>query len=266
MGMIGNAPYQGVIDTGNIVDGAVTAAKLKAAADITNKLGYTPANKAGDTMTGALVVQQSVSSTVNDANFNLGGQRAVMDFWPGGSRARIGAVNGGGAAVGLDILANGQSVISSDSSGRITIPNQPNACWKLVISGGNSRNLTILTNTGSCVTSITNPIAGSYGMFTAPIGGRYLVTVNGMNIGSQPSGATNKSPCLISLYGSWSTTSNIAFPGQEWIDTRSAQVDNIGASIVLNLAQGDTVGPDWYHSGTGYESSGEVQTTVTLIG
>lgn len=54
MGMIGNAPYQGVIDTGNILDGAITSAKIKAAADLISKLGFTPVNKAGDTMSGAL--------------------------------------------------------------------------------------------------------------------------------------------------------------------------------------------------------------------
>lgn len=53
MGMIGNAPYQGLIGAGNIQDGAVTAAKLAAAAAVGN-LGFTPVNKAGDTMSGAL--------------------------------------------------------------------------------------------------------------------------------------------------------------------------------------------------------------------
>lgn len=90
MGMIGNAPVAGTIGTGNIqdggvetadikdgavvnaklgsdldaskltagtlpiarvADGAVTAAKLASTA-VTDKLGYTPANKAGDTFTG----------------------------------------------------------------------------------------------------------------------------------------------------------------------------------------------------------------------
>jgi hypothetical protein len=57
MGMIGNAPYAGVIDTGNILDGAITSAKIKAAADLIAKLGYTPVNKAGDSMNGALNMQ-----------------------------------------------------------------------------------------------------------------------------------------------------------------------------------------------------------------
>ena len=41
MGMIGNTPYQGIIQTGNMQDAAVTAQKLAAAA-IAEKLGYTP--------------------------------------------------------------------------------------------------------------------------------------------------------------------------------------------------------------------------------
>jgi hypothetical protein len=95
MGMIGNAPAQGLFDSGNIkdggvatidiadaavttakvadgaitsakiadgavatadiADGAVTAAKLASTA-VTDKLGYTPVNKAGDTMSGPLGV------------------------------------------------------------------------------------------------------------------------------------------------------------------------------------------------------------------
>jgi hypothetical protein len=61
MAYIGNAPAAGIVDSGNILDGsintadladaAVTAAKLAAAA-ITDKLGYTPLNKAGDTISG----------------------------------------------------------------------------------------------------------------------------------------------------------------------------------------------------------------------
>ena len=87
MGMIGNTPAAGLIGGGNIQDGSVdtidiansavttakvadgavttakvtdgniTAAKLASTA-VTDKLGYTPVNKAGDTMTGTLQVPQ----------------------------------------------------------------------------------------------------------------------------------------------------------------------------------------------------------------
>lgn len=54
MGMIGNAPYMGIIQAGNIQDGAVTTSKVAdsaltaaklAASAVTDKLGFTPLNK-----------------------------------------------------------------------------------------------------------------------------------------------------------------------------------------------------------------------------
>lgn len=78
MAYIGNAPAAGIVNSGNILDGsintsdladaAVTAQKLAAAA-ITDKLGYTPVNKAGDTMTGMLTANQfknTYSTVLND--------------------------------------------------------------------------------------------------------------------------------------------------------------------------------------------------------
>lgn len=106
MGMIGNAPVAGTIGTGNIqdggvetadikdgavvnaklgsdldaskltagtlpidrvADGAVTAAKLASTA-VTDKLGYTPVNKAGDTLTGKVSLS---TSTVTGGVFAL---------------------------------------------------------------------------------------------------------------------------------------------------------------------------------------------------
>lgn len=56
MGMIGNAPVAGIISGGNVQDGSITNADLAAGVAVAN-LGYTPVNKAGDTMTGDLNLQ-----------------------------------------------------------------------------------------------------------------------------------------------------------------------------------------------------------------
>jgi hypothetical protein len=55
----------GALPIARISDGAVTAAKLASTA-VTDKLGYTPVNKAGDTMTGRLIASAgaSISGTV----------------------------------------------------------------------------------------------------------------------------------------------------------------------------------------------------------
>lgn len=87
MGMIGNAPAQGLFDSGNIkdggvatidiadsavttakvADGAVTAAKLASSA-VTDKLGYTPLNKAGDTLTGKLTLKANQYNNPDSAS------------------------------------------------------------------------------------------------------------------------------------------------------------------------------------------------------
>ena len=83
MAYLGNTALQGQFTGGSIVDGtidtidlkdsAVTAAKLSSTA-VTDKLGYTPFNKAGDTLTGALTTAASISlasaATVNLASSN----------------------------------------------------------------------------------------------------------------------------------------------------------------------------------------------------
>jgi hypothetical protein len=57
---IGKEPAQAPLTTDDIANGAVTAPKLAAGAAVSN-IGYTPLNKAGDTMTGNLVVQGTTS-------------------------------------------------------------------------------------------------------------------------------------------------------------------------------------------------------------
>lgn len=117
MGMIGNAPAQGLFDSGNIkdggvatidiadsavttakiadsnvttakiadanvttqkvADGAVTAAKLASSA-VTDKLGYAPVNKAGDTMTGNLsIVKARPVINLDDTTQDVGVDVAI---------------------------------------------------------------------------------------------------------------------------------------------------------------------------------------------
>lgn len=97
MGYIGNAPAAGLISGDNVQDGtiqtadlangavttakvadsAVTAAKMASSA-VTDKLGYTPVNKAGDTMTGALGVPAlSINSRLQFDLTNLGDETNI---------------------------------------------------------------------------------------------------------------------------------------------------------------------------------------------
>lgn len=63
MGMIGNAPYGGVIGTGNILNSAITADKLSSTA-IQDKLGFIP-QSANDVSTAIANLVSSAPSTLN---------------------------------------------------------------------------------------------------------------------------------------------------------------------------------------------------------
>lgn len=122
MGMIGNTLAQGLVSGANILDGtvdtadvkdsAVTAGKLAATA-VTDKLGYTPVNKAGDTMTGDLTGTGTVNTTtttgahhkINGTFDGLqmarhGSQAVVAGNWTGAGGWGLGS--GGGHTVKLD--------------------------------------------------------------------------------------------------------------------------------------------------------------------
>jgi hypothetical protein len=75
----------GAVGTTQIADGAVTASKLASGA-VTGNLGYTPVNKAGDTMTGTLVLtsttpmQVTSSTLITNLNADLVDGYHASDF------------------------------------------------------------------------------------------------------------------------------------------------------------------------------------------
>lgn len=223
-------------------------------------------SKTGDTMSGALVVQNSISaSTASDANFNLGGNRTVMDLVPATRTARLGGINGGGSATKLELYANNMPVVLSDVNGFITTPYQPYALWNLWLTGWTgsyyTRSVSIVKNVGNAAASVAHPMSGSYARFTAPVSGRYLITVNAHGISQTPGFGPNgySAMTLICMY-----TSNGYYV--EFIDTRNAHLDEASGALVLYLNAGDYVNPDWYTGSVGYESGGSVEVTVSLIG
>lgn len=113
MGMIGNTPYQGIIQTGNIQDGAITGPKISAAAAILEKLGYTPVNKAGDTMSGDLTgtgtvntgsttgAHHKINGTFDGTAMSRHGTQAVLaGNWSGAGGWGLGS--GGGHTIKFD--------------------------------------------------------------------------------------------------------------------------------------------------------------------
>ena len=57
-------PADGSITAAKLADGSITAAKLADGSAVTN-IGYTPANKAGDTFTGSVNVSGAIVATDN---------------------------------------------------------------------------------------------------------------------------------------------------------------------------------------------------------
>jgi C1q domain len=181
-------------------------------------------SKTGDTMTGALVVQQSISATSNDANFSAGGNRALVDCWVGGGRARIGGVNGGGANLGTTIVSNNLNAIDIDVSGRITMPYQP---------AFRAHKSTTTTTTGEIAFNAAYYNRGSHfnasnGRFTAPVTGAYFFTVFGVGNGGNSA---------INLH----FLKNGSAVGV-WINNGGLSADlSVAVSAVLDLNAGDYV-------------------------
>lgn len=212
MGMIGNAPYQGVIDTGNILDGAITAAKIKAAADLLAKLGYTPVNKAGDSMSGPLI-QQAATNRVFGYTGGVDGKavtpgtglgevalKAFNGGFSGGDKNYAAAItfsphdsnnagqaglyfNGDGSYGTKAAIATTDSYAAGsigrlfiDHVGRVTLPYQPafHAYNPLVTSG---QAIVVYSNTRS---NIGGCFSTSTGKFTAPVDGMYMFTFNSL--------------------------------------------------------------------------------------
>ncbi|QKE11347.1 distal tail fiber protein [Thermus phage phiFa] len=88
----------GGVGTAQLADGAVTASKLASGAAVAN-IGYTPVNKAGDTMTGSLAVNGSISVNGGSGNF-------VFKVNGGGARGYIIDISGvaSGWARGLNVI------------------------------------------------------------------------------------------------------------------------------------------------------------------
>lgn len=112
-------------------------------------------------VTGPLVVSGtggSISATGADASFSAGGNRAFMDAVTG--NIRMGALNGGGAAVGLQFVVNGVVQAGFTSAGNLTISGV--TTFSSAINYGGVLLSNSVTGTGSMVLSsgatLANPI------------------------------------------------------------------------------------------------------------
>lgn len=163
------------VTTAKITDANVTSGKLASGAAVSN-IGYTPVNKAGDTMTGKLTVQSSAYGLKLDgtgrSDIELVHTNAGTDL-----KRRIIRSIDGEFRVGLenDASSSYANHLNIDGSGRVTTPNQPafhvrvNSAAYITTSPIPFTNAVF--NTGSHYNTSTY-------RFTAPIAGKYYFVVN----------------------------------------------------------------------------------------
>jgi hypothetical protein len=148
----------------DIVDGTITP----------NKLDRAYVNKAGDTMTGNLIINNgrlSIGQTAGDVVIlgkDTGGNAFIDANIAGADFAIYTQLSGGGGS---------QRRIRVDSAGRVTMEYQP--CFSVRKDNG-----TITTAPGIIVFNVIETNVGSHynsgtGAFTAPIAGRYLFMFTG---------------------------------------------------------------------------------------
>ncbi len=193
-------PSDDTVSTAKLQTGAVTAAKIASGAAVSN-IGYTPVNKAGDTLTGQLRVNKSGNNTTTltpSAALSFAGrissdgvtntQGYIFDgISMGGSGEEYAGIyaydDGGSAATGVVLFGGTVSAIAKgvdvDSLGRVRKPNNP-AFW----ARGGSQPASGSTSGATWNTSFSSVdfnVGSSYNntnlRFTAPVAGYYWFVV-----------------------------------------------------------------------------------------
>lgn len=177
------------VTTAKILDANVTSGKLASGAAVAN-IGYTPVNKAGDTMTGRLSIHNStetgyasnISESVSKSTIGLRGHSTDSPQVVVGSLAT--GVNGAVAGSAYIQRTNGTSswdLHLQPFGGYVLMPNQPafhvNKTDGHVSGDGSFRLVTfnaVSLNQGEHYSTST-------GRFTAPVSGKYFFIANGMS-------------------------------------------------------------------------------------
>jgi len=214
-----------------------------------NSLGFTPVNKAGDTMTGGLVMGGNSRVNGIDAAFvlrkssNVSGR--LYQHFQDSSGSEIGWVGFGGSSgnqfnvvnaagtsdADLGLMTGGLRRLIADQSGRVTMPFQPSflafgskshpgGSWIVVSDGFTSERY---DTTGSFNTS--------NGRFTAPAAGRYFFYAGGYT-----SSAGNGERYAFSAVTNGGSQDFISGGNLCLVDSPLSAY-----SVVLNLSAGDYV-------------------------
>lgn len=163
--------------------------------------------------------------------------------------------------------ANGTVLFNIDSNGRVVTPLQPRSNWQISANTTTYvRSVSIKRDTGNYVSSVpagNGSTHGSVGRFTAPLNGTYLITIRGT--GTTISGSNE----LLSVYGSWTSSTNVLNATNEVLDLRCTPLinDGIGWAATLYLNANDYWELDWYRpASTAYVGATVWDISTVLLG
>lgn len=163
--------------------------------------------------------------------------------------------------------ANGTILFNIDSNGRVVTPLQPRSNWQISANTTTYvRSVFIKRDTGNYVSSVpagNGSTHGSVGRFTAPLNGTYLITIRGT--GTTISGSNE----LLSVYGSWTSSTNVLNATNEVLDLRCTPLinDGIGWAATLYLNANDYWELDWYRpASTTYVGATVWDISTVLLG
>ena len=243
------------VTTAKIADANVTSGKLASGAAVSN-IGYTPANKAGDTFTGDITSNNVTMSdyslydgfatkVANGAGVGIlsdsSAHNAYIYFGTGTTsgnqqNAAIGRIGGDV----LSFFTASTSRMSIDGSGRVTKPYQP--MFSVYKSNGN---VTSSTGAGTQIVynSVQVNVSSSYntgnGYFTAPIAGTYYFSAMGM---AQSISGNYDIQLQIQVNGTAIVVSNPPVANSNF------QGMGFACSCIATLAAGDSVRVTYYSS------------------
>lgn len=159
--------------------------------NVTTALGYTPANKAGDTFTGNVLVNSGADSRVQVQSNGT----TVVQLQATASEARLHGVG----AIPVSLWSNGVKIIEASTS-QVTINNRPLVSTNTItgsqfngsaagLTGIKTVNGTSILGSGNIPVGVTQIVAGT-NVTISPVGGTGIVTINASGGGGGGSPAT----------------------------------------------------------------------------
>ena len=231
--------YSTPLAIGTPSDGTVTAAKMAAGAAVGN-LGYTPVNKAGDSMTGTLNIVES-----GNAHLRLQSGAAGLSRVIASDGADAGYLDYDHGSDSWIVRTAGTERVRVDSSGRVLMPYQP--MFTVVNptaaptsgSGYYFTNWSVIQNTG-------NHFNNSTGAFTAPVAGNYLFRMILMGVDN---GVTTSPHCGFSLNGNSNTGGAMGYASNGMWEHYNDARHKSDSMHIIKMSAGDTVRTFTLYSG-----------------